>query len=660
MNRYLQCLPCLMLALLSLSGCTSEAVWYHFTPMVIEETSTADVKFEVKVDNSPDSVEFALSIGVILPVVDDGTSGDLVAGDKIYTATLSSAQILHNFTPDDVNRNFVGYLRLYKSGEDTKQYNIFADILTSGIPPVVITPLTANIQYTENLVNIVDPAFYNTFSIPDVATTFYSQFGDLYDFIDVIYEYSYFRNRNHGGVQNSVTGIGISVFDNTASYGSSGRLLGRSEFPIATYYDGASPGYSHELGHQWINFVSVPPLDFAIPHWPLSDLASGSMGWAHEPGGQGLQFNFDLVPSGADYELVANDNPKEFSDLSLYLMGLVPASEVESHFVFNNQSQTPSAGGILLGPVTTVNVSDVITHLGARVPAYPKAQKKFCVAAIIVSKNGLLSENTMRLYDWFARRAGGTTVVPYSGGLVKGQTKPFYLATKTKGQLKTRIERRILVDASRDGGVWWYPQAGSFDQAAPHQGKALADHLRSSGYKVTELPRPYSISGDLLGQYDMVIRAGVFGNYTAAEISAYSNYINNGGNLLLLADHSGNDGLAASMDLTFVGKTRGENLLTDYTTHPVTQGLGPLFYNVGSSLSAYPASAQILGRMSPGTYTDLNNNGVQDEGEPVGAPVLGVMEIGEGRVVFAGDTNMWETVPQPLVDNVMNWFEFCN
>ena len=38
---------------------------------------------------------------------------------------------------------------------------------------------------------------------------------------------------------------------------------------------------------------------------------------------------------------------------------------------------------------------------------------------------------------------------------------------------------RILVDASRDGGVWWFPQweqQGGFDFTLPHQGKELADY----------------------------------------------------------------------------------------------------------------------------------------------------------------------------------------
>ena len=34
---------------------------------------------------------------------------------------------------------------------------------------------------------------------------------------------------------------------------------------------------------------------------------------------------------------------------------------------------------------------------------------------------------------------------------------------------------QILIDASRDGGAWWYPQAGPFDPDEYHQGKKLAD-----------------------------------------------------------------------------------------------------------------------------------------------------------------------------------------
>ena len=32
------------------------------------------------------------------------------------------------------------------------------------------------------------------------------------------------------------------------------------------------------------------------------------------------------------------------------------------------------------------------------------------------------------------------------------------------------------------------------------------------------------------------------------------------------------------------------------------------------------------------------------------------MPYGHGRIVFCGDSNLWEAVPQPLVKNTISWF----
>jgi len=166
------------------------------------------------------------------------------------------------------------------------------------------------------------------------------------------------------------------------------------------------------------------------------------MGWGTGPGTQGLTFNFDLASlGGGDYQLVPNNNPKVFTDLSLYLMGFIPASDVSDHFVFDDKNQPLSAFGTLHGPVTSFNIGNIISAAGPRVPDYTQAQKKFRVATILVSKDGLLSEDAMRLYDYFSARAEETEVVPYSSGLAKGESNPFYLATQGIGQLDTRIKR---------------------------------------------------------------------------------------------------------------------------------------------------------------------------------------------------------------------------
>jgi hypothetical protein len=47
---------------------------------------------------------------------------------------------------------------------------------------------------------------------------------------------------------------------------------------------------------------------------------------------------------------------------------------------------------------------------------------------------------------------------------------------------------------------------------------------------------------------------------------------------------------------------------------------------------------------------------VKDPGEPTAPAGLGVMPWGQGKIVFCGDTNLWEKVPQPLVRNTLRWF----
>lgn len=659
MRKYGKLFVLIAVSLMFINGCAPgdiKATYHRFTPMVIDQSAAGNVVLEVKVEGSPTSVKLELAAtGTEVLLRDDGSGVDAAAGDGIYTVAIAMTNILHNFTPDDVYRNFIGFLRLYSGTTQMGQYNIFADIIGSAVPPVHITSVSAAVQYSEHLVNIVRPVFFSDFQLNTLLQDFYTHFEDNYDFVNVIYEFSHFKNRYHFGIKNEVQNIGLTIFDNTAVYGSSGRLQGCTVFPIPTFFDGASPDYQHELGHQWINFLSVSPLDAAVPHWPLSDLASGIMGWATSPGGQGLQFDFDLVPSGSNYTLAANMNPKVFKDLSLYLMGFIPPGSVGSHFVFNDQNQTPSAGGTLHGPVTTVTITDVTGSMGARIPIHTNAQKKFRIATIIVSR-GLLSANAMRLYDYFSERAEGTSIVPFSSGFVKGNSKPFYLSTQQIGELDTRIKRHILVDASRDGGVWWSPQTGPFDPAANHQGKQLADFLKSQGHKVTELPRPYTVTAELLADYDIVIRVVGFDSYTAAEITAYRDYVQNGGNLLLLADHHANDGLAIGFGIHFQGVTRGPNMLTNYTPHPLTNGVGALFYNVGSGLTSYPPGAQVIGRLSAASYLDLNDNNVKDAAEPSGPSVLGVMTLGKGRIVFCGDANLWLNVPQPLTNNLLAWF----
>jgi hypothetical protein len=217
---------------------------------------------------------------------------------------------------------------------------------------------------------------------------------------------------------------------------------------------------------------------------------------------------------------------------------------------------------------------------------------------------------------------------------------------------------RILVDASRDGGGWWFPQKGPFAAGSPHQGKALADYLRAQGHTVTELPRPTVVTAELLAGADVVIRAGGSGAYTETEIDAYDRWVKAGGRLLLLSDHHPSDALAERFGLKFQGIALAhgsptKTTIARFAPHPLTHGVQALPFAGGSGLTAYPPGATVVGWLARDNFLDLNDNHAKDAGEPEAPPVLGAMSFGKGRIVFCGDTNLWEAVPQPLVRNTL-------
>jgi hypothetical protein len=264
-----------------------------------------------------------------------------------------------------------------------------------------------------------------------------------------------------------------------------------------------------------------------------------------------------------------------------------------------------------------------------------------------VTWNGIevvtLSESGAGLVDtkWVVHKftvtggAGSATKLTFED---KGASSSFgtYIDAVSLVEKDAAPDVSILVDATKDGGVWWFPQAppGPFDPAAPHQGKALADYLRSKGYSVTELGGSSTITCEQLSQYHLIVTVDGCGNYSEAELEAYENYVSNGGRLIHLTDHKSVcnfDTVGTVFDLDYSGSLTG--IITTFTPHPITAGVTALSFIAGATATTYPAPATILGTLS-------------------GSPVMGIMPFGEGRLFFLGDTNGIEAVPQPFVDNL--------
>ena len=216
-----------------------------------------------------------------------------------------------------------------------------------------------------------------------------------------------------------------------------------------------------------------------------------------------------------------------------------------------------------------------------------------------------------------------------------------------------------MVDASKDGGVWWFPQGAGFSEDADHQGQAFANYLRSLGFHVDELPRGEIITDQLLEKYSRIIRVAAFFPYADSEIEAYKKFLERPGAILLLQDHlsyATNDRLSELLGLSFSGAVNG--LITNYTSHEITAGIDNLSYIAGAVVTNANSNPNIvaLGSLDRNSYTVLNN------ADPFSGPidadpvVMGlVTNFPNTRIFFLGDTNGIEMLPQPLTRNLVNW-----
>ena len=222
------------------------------------------------------------------------------------------------------------------------------------------------------------------------------------------------------------------------------------------------------------------------------------------------------------------------------------------------------------------------------------------------------------------------------------------------------LKKKILVDASHDGGVWWYPQSPitGFDQDLPHQGQAFANHLRAKGFEVDELGRNTELTEEMFFGYYIIIRANGFQAYTTKELGVYTNLIKRGMKLVFFTDHKKfdpTDELGDHLGLKFAGTANGK--ISTLAPHVITEKITSIDYIAGSVLmdASRNPNIQILGWLGKDDYADLNFNGAKDDNEPFAPPVMGILKYPKSKIFFIGDMNGLQVMPQPFIDNLIRW-----
>ncbi len=394
---------------------------------------------------------------------DDGVSPDKVAGDRIYSINVPLANLI--MAPDDVFRPFLGFMKVWTGTMVAVRYNMFLPVAAPDIPRMPILEDSSTMRHTAYVVNILAPeAFPASTSATlggfgSATQKFYQRFGDDYDVLNIVWASpSFFQNRDHSIVKNTTRGIGLAQSDNSAAYSSKGTLIGITRFPSVAFLDGAEAGNQHEFGHQWINYLNFAPLASGVPHWPISTMASGTMGFSIPPTNEGGNFPCLLSKDSGGIKLTPNNAAPVFADLDLYLMGLLAPGQVGENIVISDPTQaafvmTHCDGRIYMGPFTTLTVQDVINAAGARAPDNGNSKKQFRLATILMTRDKLLDDDAMAFFSYFVRRAEEKGEVPSHIGFTKVSARPFAISTRGLANWSFQLTPTALPEINYGGVV---------------------------------------------------------------------------------------------------------------------------------------------------------------------------------------------------------------
>ncbi|MBT8400061.1 MAG: hypothetical protein KJO98_06270, partial [Rhodothermia bacterium] len=352
--------------------------------------------------------------GQFVTLLDDGTHGDATAGDGIFTidSLLQNADIQDTIFeigpawllgyPNSfrlIHRD--GHEQIVSAARTPSLITIDASVVP--IPNISRQVMGPGIDHTNYVLSITD----SVADSKNLAQRFYEYADDTFDFL-FIASLPSLDNTFAGyyeSVSNNVQGIGLSEFDSSSEYGSSGTLQG-----VIRLFPSVSPGLlNHELLHRWAVHLDSS-LDLGmIGHWGIVQRPTSGFGhsmWGSYPNVVDKQFDdyFRAHPIGV------LDNG--YSDLELYLMGLMSSSSVESPIRTLISPSYVASEPICCPPplvdvfeaegLREVDVQEILDIHGPRIPDTTSSQKSFR-AGLVVAFSRSLSDLEFAYYDYLMR-----------------------------------------------------------------------------------------------------------------------------------------------------------------------------------------------------------------------------------------------------------------
>jgi hypothetical protein len=434
--------------------------WTEAIPSVVwndDPTSTTTLKAHIVIRKDVQRV-FITSLGTSEPegraeLYDDGTHGDEKAGDRVFTLAGVTLPADHSGSPGIGFHTWWGFIRVELKDGTTlgNEYGmIIGQVDTEYKDQFPASQYGNGLSSTAYAFFIEDTAHKVLDGYP-VANVYcgtknfnaykklYSVFPDVFDMALLMPGMQIFRPKDlrenvpyNVTVSNNVRNIGIPRMDDTATFGSAGRLKS-VQYQSFTSYEIVD----HETTHTWgallgksLGLLEKLSGGEISPHWNSHSDIGGQLGYFYFEGDSVGQFAYN---GNGTWRFRPNTENRAYSPLELYVMGLIPSAEVPDIHILKDPDITDPAR-VTAASYKTVTMAQVVkTAGGERIPAAKDAQKDFNLAFVVTQDRpyddaayaffSLISRELMtreppRAYSYFA---------------------PFYWATGGRATLNTYL-----------------------------------------------------------------------------------------------------------------------------------------------------------------------------------------------------------------------------
>lgn len=384
-----------------------EDAWARVTPSVVWCNDPNDlVTIEVHIVHRTDVASVRVTrdnTEADTVLFDDGTNGDAIAGDKVFTRSgVRLACTERNLKYGGSVGTWLGFLNVtLQNGEElANRYGIMAGLVHRDYQgSFAVQDFGGGLSATRYafFIHDADHAVIDDYPVAQVFCgtenfeayrKLYSVLPDAFDFAVVTPGEPLYRPGDLAEnvpyqvqVSNQVEHIGLPLMDNTELFGSSGRLK-------SAIYDsfGTIQIFDHEVAHTWGAGIGAT---LGL----ISEGAAGRFHWHDHSDVAGQLGSFYFADSGAighfadngdgSWRLISNTETPPYAPLELYLMGLIPPGEVPPvHLLGRPDLSDPSR--VTAASVRTITIDDLIAaEGGVRSPTYAESQKDFNLAYIV-------------------------------------------------------------------------------------------------------------------------------------------------------------------------------------------------------------------------------------------------------------------------------------